>query len=499
MNPAQLKQALAAWQSARALYKAGRLREAEPLYRKALQVMAGNPDLLADYGHLAEAMNDWRAAANIWRSAAQAAPTRSFGNHLGLALLQLNRPAEALPVLAQHQRRHPDDVASLINLAVCHTQLNQDGAAETALREAVRLQPHDALAQEALATLMINRGDRAAAEAALLAARQALPDNAELRYMETEHLLKCGRWGEGFARFGTRWDTRFAQVQIQLPPVPRWHGEDFSGRLLVRAEQGIGDELLYSSLFAELQQRHPDLVIDADRRLLPLLARSCPGITFIARDTPEDHPDRQGYVRQCLIGDLPALFRRSAADFPATPGWLHADEARRNALRTAYQARHPGQRLVGLSWRSSNPANGGAKSLTLPQLLPLLQVPGVQFYSLQYGDTDAELAAFAAQTGIVIHRDPAIDPTADLDALAAQMAALDLVISTSNSTVHLAGALGVPVWILVHRDRGLPWYWGYEGETTPWYPATRLLRCRQRGEWDPVIAAAAAQLRAGPA
>lgn len=494
MNPEQLRLAVTAWQSARSLHQAGRLREAEPLYRKALQAMPRNADLLVDYGHLAEALGDWRAAGNIWRVAEQAAPTRSFGDHLGLALLQQEQPAAALVALERHQQRQPDDVSSLINLGICYSRLDRDDAAEASLRRAVALRPGDARCQEALLTLLINRGDQPGAEAALAAALTALPDHAELRYMEMEHLLKSGRYADGFARFEARWGTRFANAAIRLPPVPRWRGEPFTGRLLVRAEQGIGDELLYSSLFNELRQRHPDVIIDCDARLLPLFTRSFPDLEFIARSAPEDDPRRRGYVRQCLMGDLPVLFRRTASDFPASPGWLQPDPVQREALRARYAASHPGQLRVGLSWRSSHPGNGTAKSLTLLQLLPLLQLPNVQFFSLQYGDTAQELADLSARTGIVIARDPAIDPTRDLDGLAAQMAAMDLVISTSNSTVHLAGALGLPVWILLHRDRGLPWYWGYDGATTPWYPATQLLRCARRGAWEPVIADATARL-----
>ncbi|MFZ5723008.1 MAG: tetratricopeptide repeat protein [Pseudomonadota bacterium] len=495
MNPAQLQAAIAVWQKARALQQAGMLREAEAHFRKALQAMPRVPDLLADYGRLAEQIGDWRAAENIWRAAQQAAPDRSFGNHLGLALLQQERIDEALQALEAHHRKHPDDAPSLANLAVCYTRLQRDEDALVALRRSVRINPKFAPGWESLITLLINAGDREGAGAALDKARRELPANTELRYMEMEHRLKSFEFGAGFDLFDARWHTRFVPGAVRLPKDRLWQGEAFTGRLLVRAEQGIGDELLYSSLFADLQRRHADTVIDCDPRLLPLFARSYPALRFIPRLTPEDDPQRAGYARQCLLGDLPRLFRRSAADFPAQPGWLQPDAARRDAFAADYAQRFPGTRRVGLSWRSSNPGTGGAKSLTLDRLLPLLSVPGVQFFSLQYGHVQAEIDDFAARTGIRLYRDPAVDPTNDLDGLAAQMAALDLVISTSNSTVHLAGAVGVPVQVMLHRDIGLPWYWGYDAARVPWYPNTELLRCPRRGDWEPVIAGAVARLR----
>ncbi|MFZ5699093.1 MAG: tetratricopeptide repeat protein [Pseudomonadota bacterium] len=498
MNPIALQAALAAWQRAKSLHQAGMLRDAEPLYRKALRVLATSPELLIDYARLAEELGDWRAAENIWRAAAQAAPERLFGDHIGLALLQQARYTDALPILEHYQLRAPNDVLSMINLAYCHTQLGQDEDAIRTLRKAIRIRPDLPKSWESLITLLINGGDREGADAALARALTAFPDNAELRYMQMEHRLKSGDFAAGFDSFGARWNTRFVPGPVILPKDRLWDGQPFEGKLLVRAEQGIGDELLYSSLLADLQQRHADSVIDCDARLLPLFSRSLPGLAFVPRDTPEDDPRRAGYARQCLMGDLPRLFRRSIGDFPIRAGWLRPDPARCEALAQDYAQRFGRKLRVGISWRSANPSTGEAKSLALDRLLPLLSVPGVQFFSLQYGDTAAEIDAFSARSGIDIYRDPGIDPTRDLEGLAAQIAALDLVISTSNSTVHLAGALGGPVWVLLHRDKGLPWYWGYEGATVPWYPGTRLLRCRQRGEWEPVIAEAAARLPKDP-
>ncbi len=499
MNPDQVKAAVLAWQSARTLHQAGKFREAEPLYRKALQAMPRNVDLLNDYGRLAEQLNDWRAAENIWRATQQLAPERAFGDRLGLALLQQQRPADALPVLESHRTQKPDDAASLANLAYCLNQLGREDDAINVLQDAVRIRPTLGIANESLITLLINAGRREEAGAALANALRVLPNDPEFRYMDMEHRLKSFDFAGGFDRCDARWITRFVESAIrggklQLPRERLWDGQPFAGRLLVRAEQGVGDELIYSSLLADLAKQHANTVIDCDARLIPLFARSYPSLQFIPRETPEGDPRRGAYDRQCLMGDLPKFFRRCATDFPTPAGWLQPDITRRDALQQEYISRFGKKLRIGISWRSANPANGDAKSLQLDQLLPLLTTPGTQFISLQYGETSAEIDAFAARSGIHIYRDANIDATQDLDGLAAQICALDLVISTSNSTVHLAGALGAPTWVLLHRDRGLPWYWGYEGESVPWYPRTTLLRCPRRGHWAPIVAEAATRL-----
>lgn len=494
MNPEQLKAALAAWQQARRLHAAGLLREAEPHYRQALQVLPKTADLLADYGRLAEQLGDWRAAEKIWTRFASIDPTRPSGDRRGLALMMQGRPTEALPFLEAHQQRHPADADSMVNLGACYAALDREDDAARVLRRCIELRPAFQHAWESLAKLRINSNDREGAEDVLARAVKAFPGNRELRYMLMEHKLKSFDYAGGFELFDARWGTEASGENIKLPTEHLWDGKPFEGRLLVRAEQGIGDELVYSSLFGDVLASHADTVIDCDPRLMPLFSRSFPATTFIPRLAPEDDPRRTGYARQCIAGDLCRWFRRSAADFPKTAGWLKVDTARRDALAESYRARHGRALRVGIAWRSKHPFNGVIKSLALDDLLPFLRVPGVQFFNLQYGDTGAEIEALRATHGIDIHVEPTVDPTNDLDGLAAQIAALDLVVSTSNSTVHLAGAIGAPTWVMVHRDRGLPWYWGYEGNSVPWYPKTQLLRCPSRGGWQPVIDEVAARL-----
>ena len=109
-------------------------------------------------------------------------------------------------------------------------------------------------------------------------------------------------------------------------------------------------------------------------------------------------------------------------------------------------------------------------------MLPLFQEPDVAFVSLQYGQAAADTEAFRKETGIDIYRDPEIDPLADIDGQAAQIAALDMVVTVSTASAHIAGALGVPTLILLPEDWGQLWYWGAAGERTPWYPSVRLCR-----------------------
>jgi ADP-heptose:LPS heptosyltransferase len=148
---------------------------------------------------------------------------------------------------------------------------------------------------------------------------------------------------------------------------------------------------------------------------------------------------------------------------------------------------------VGISWR------GGAdehvrrmRSTILDQWSELLRTPRIQFINLQYGATAEELAHVERETGIRIHHWNDADPLCDLDDFAAQIAALDLVISVDNSTVHMAGALGVETWVLL--PFAADWRWMLDRSDTPWYCRVRLFRQPRAGCWPPTFSDVAAEL-----
>jgi len=166
---------------------------------------------------------------------------------------------------------------------------------------------------------------------------------------------------------------------------------------------------------------------------------------------------------------------------------------KRDGLREKYRDATE-DRLIGIAWISKNKRIGKQKSMALRELAPLGRIPGVRLIDLQYGDTAEERAKFQEETGTSIIHDDHVDQMADLDAFAAQVAAMDLVISVSNTTVHIAGALGVPAWVMLNTVP-LP-CWLLEGEDSPWYPSVRLFRQTEFGEWADVIGRVGDALRA---
>jgi len=154
--------------------------------------------------------------------------------------------------------------------------------------------------------------------------------------------------------------------------------------------------------------------------------------------------------------------------------------------RRSAELRHriapPGKLVCGLSWISKNDAIGARKSLSLNSLLPLLQLPDTVFINLQYGNTQEEQAHLKEDQGLELINIQEIDNFNDLDGLAALIEACDVVVTVSNTTAHLAGALGKPVYLILPNGSGLLWYWHLKRSDNPWYPSMHIYRGKSSGD-----------------
>lgn len=237
------------------------------------------------------------------------------------------------------------------------------------------------------------------------------------------------------------------------------------------------------------------MVFLTDPRMRPIVQRSFPDWTLPDIGPPtgavEDH---HGCDVHIALGDLPHRFG-VFCDGPASPRpWLVPDAARVAGLREALDRRHPGRRLVGITWRSSASGTGHRRTIPIDLWRDVLRTPGIAAISLQYGLDPGDLAAVEAATGQTVDHDHGVDPLSDLDGLAALVAAMDLVISPANNTVHFAGALGQECWTLVPTPPD--WRWGLSRDDSLWHPNMRVLRQPREGDWSSVMTRIASDLRA---
>lgn len=365
-----------------------------------------------------------------------------------------------------------------------------DGAC-TSFAEAYRLDPRDPAIAADCASSLQSTGDTARAIEVYESALQRHPAHAELHAGFALTLLGAGQLAHGWEEY--EWRLKLPQAGIERPfPFPRWQGEPLSGRtLLVYTEQGVGDEIMFASCFDELISAAGHCVLEASTRLVPLFERSFPCASVFARNLAA-MPDwsRLPAIDLCIAaGSVPRFLRRTPQAFPRRGAYLRPEAARAKAWEERLVGAGARPR-IGLAWTGGLPGTlRSARSLGLHDLAPMVRGFDATYMALEFLDCTAEVAAFNRQGGSRIAWWP--EAVASLDETAAVLSALDVVITVTTATAHLAAALGKPTWVLVPSVPS--WRYLWQGDEMPWYPSMRILR--GGGSRETVVALALERLR----
>jgi tetratricopeptide (TPR) repeat protein len=311
------------------------------------------------------------------------------------------------------------------------------------------------------------------------------PHNPVHRWHRSLALLLAGRFEEGWPDYELRFISEDAPKRRLT--LPRWDGQTLpEGAILITAEQGLGDEIMFASCIPDLLALGARCVIECHPKLECLFRRSFPEAS-VRRGTPlevpgwlAEFPELRSYAP---AGSLPLRFRRSPTEFPAHHGYLKADPAKVSVWRSRLEALGPGPKL-GLSWRGGTAkTRSKLRSPGAAHLVDLLREPGAEWVSLQYDATEDEARALSAAAGTKVHHWP--EAIADYDETAALLCALDLTVSVCTALIHLGGALGRPVWVMAPLSP--EWRYGLYWDVMPWYPSVRILRQKSPYGWPELM------------
>jgi tetratricopeptide (TPR) repeat protein len=318
------------------------------------------------------------------------------------------------------------------------------------------------------------------------------PDYVAAGFRESLAQLVSGDFTAGWRNYERRWHSKDHGTPMRGYAEPLWSGEKLASceRLLIWGEQGVGDEVMFAGIIPDVIRTGTRCVLDCDARLKPLFARSFPEIEVVSGPSDGNaaegmsHGSEMNIAAHLPCGSLPGLFRPTEAVFAATTSpYLFADAAERDRFRARYSGAGK-QTLIGVAWHTSNRKTGRLRSIDLSLFAPLFARPDIRWISLQYGNHD-ELESQAAAAGAPVLIDRTVDQLANIDTFAAQIAALDMVVTIDNSTAHLAGALGIPTLVLL--PFAPDWRWLLARDDSPWYPTVRLFRQPKRGDWRAVV------------
>lgn len=463
---------------ARRLAGAGEHHAARVLLESVLPLIREDAPRLTACAQIAASFRAWPLLESVQGELCRIDPSAGHTAALATALFNQRRYEQALALYREADAMRPGDEFVRVNLLASLMQLGRYEDVVDTTRDWLRTSQDSRWFQALALNLMyLERVEEVGP--VLAEAMRRFPDNRYLRLIAGKHWLLARDYARGFDYYRDRW----AKVP-EFDPVlgincPAWDGKPFAGTLLVGAEEAVGEELVASSIYGALEAMGQDALIEAEPRLLRILQRSCPRLAFVPR-AEKALARALGAGREFRKVAATDLFHLLGmpARAPGTPGWLHADPAKVQFWKERQRARWGGRPVVGVSWRSTRPdVNVGFdKDIDLAAMTPLLSSPGVVFVSVQHGETQGDLARLREQTGITVHADHGFDPLQDLESLFAFIASLDLVISTSNTNVHVAGSLGTPCWLLMRPRQPLMWYWGYAGAQTPWYPSVEMFR-----------------------
>jgi Tfp pilus assembly protein PilF len=472
----------------------GRLDEAAECYRNAIAL---SPQLaIANYNlgnvlHAQDKLND--AAASYERALALKPDLAEAHYNLGNVLQAQDKLDGAVACYGRALALEPEKYEALHNLG---NALQSQGKLEDAMaryEQVLAIQPAYAKAHYSLGGILHSLGNLDEASARYRTALALQPGFPEAAFSESLAQLLQGQFETGWHNYEWRWQTKEQTPPMRTYEQRLWTGEKLAtGRLLIWGEQGIGDEIMFAGLMPDAIRTGNCCILDCDARLKPLFARSFPDIQVVSSHVSGNDPGRNPdllVAAHLPSGSLPGLFRTTSAAFAATTSpYLIADPLERERFRHRYTDCDR-RRLVGLAWYTNNRKTGRYRSMDLSLLAPLFAQSDIQWVSLQYGDHDwLENQATVASAPIFADRlviDRSVDQFSNIDLFAAQIAALDLVVTIDNSTAHLAGALGVPVWLLL--PFAADWRWLQTREDSPWYATMRLFRQPTRGDWQSVV------------
>ena len=493
------------------LEEQGKAHEAMVCYRKALELNPNYAEAYNNMGTVLHAQGKPSDAVSYYHKALALSPNDARAhNNLGMALQQIGKLDESLACYRKALEINPNYAEAHNNLGSVFHELGKATEALTCYREALALSPNYAQAHNNLGVVLQKLGnveealscyrralelkpdyadaynnlgsafqDLAKPAEAVTSYRKALqlkPDYPGAQWNLSTALLLCGDLAKGLALYEKRFDgAAKSEVAVSrkmletLSAKARWQGDKLQGRtLLIWTEQGLGDSLMMLRYLPLLEEKGAGKLYVACPSGLARIFRNMPCVDQVISD---GLPALESFDCHCPMMSLPYLFDTRLETIPNTVPYITVPPDMMG--KWASRLKSMMGLKVGLSWAGSRTQRKDAlRSISPQRLAPLLATPGVQFISLQKGESCESVTNWMAECG-------------DFLDTAALMQQLDLIISVDTSVAHLAGALGKPVWLLNRFES--EWRWLMDREDSPWYPTMRIFRQPALYDWDSVI------------
>ena len=397
-------------------------------------------------------------------------------NNLGACLLELEELNEAKKVFNAAYYIDKKNVSTLINLANVLSLQDDIVRAIAHYNEALDLDPNN---QEILSNLAICYCRDNREEEAKIFFEKALkinPYDYKLMYAYCALQLKLNKFEKSWELFDSRLLIQknkdklnnFDLVKNNLFDNLKINSKD---KLLVLREQGIGDEILFSSIYSEIINKFENLKVEADKRLVSIFNRSFVKKIFVEDGHYSNNLNKYDFDKIIYAGSLIKFFRKSINDFD----YDHYLTARKDIIYKYKEKlkNYKDEVKVGISWKSVVSIYGSLKSLSIRDFEPLFTDDRI-IINLQYGDIDSD-KKYILNQGKYLEVFNDLDLYNDIESCMGLLKNLDLFITVSNATAHLAGALGVPTILICPRKSSTYYYWNTQSGSSVWYKNVKVL------------------------
>ena len=464
------------------LRRNGRVEDSIAHYKKAIAL---KPDYVQAYNNLGviyKDSNKYENAIEMFTKAKELQPDHQ-NSYYNIALIKKEQGLmeEAVSLLLKVLDLNPEHSKAKYDIALIKKNSGSLIEAEKYLLGILKSDKKNETATITLAKVFFETGRVRKAISTLREAINATENRKTLVHYLGLCLVTIGEFSEGWKAIERVWekeDNESSKWYKRAKEV--WKGNKTKKNILLwRRRQGIGEDIIFLSLVSEVQEMCATLSVYVDPRLQSLCKRAMPEINFV-KDMEELQSVDCDY--HLPLGSVPALIRNDISDFDRTvKGYFKADPKRVEALWK--ELKLDGKTVIGISWKSFK-TKYKSKSVRLQDMEKIFRGLDVVLVNLQYGDVADEIREFKDATGIEVVQCSSVDNRDDLDGLAALIEVCDLVVSTSNVTVHLAGALAKETWVLLHYVS--IYYWLSERTDSIWYPSLTLYRQPTLDDWDSV-------------
>ena len=463
-----------------------RLDLAEISYKKAFEISPNDLKVLNEYGLFFLEKSIHSVAINFFDKALSLNSNNVDALiNKALTLNELKFYSESILLYRKAIAIDPLSAICWSNLGIVENNIGEHNNALSCFEKAIHLKPDYAEAWSNKGVMFMDTNNY---EQAVLCFKTAISfesQNPNYHHNLSHAYFNLCNFGNAWVEYEWRWQLKNMLPDKLISNKPLWNGIKSDSRLFIWAEQGIGDQILFSSLFNELRAYAGDIIISADKKLLPIFRRSFPNFNFIDR---KQSLSDEYYDYHIPIGSIAKYFRNTIDDFNSCiHPYLIVDQGITNKKIQKFKS---SQHLIcGISWRSFNMQIGDKKSIPLSELAPILNMQDINFLNLQnypnhFNPLLEDNVALMQKTLINFEN---LDLHNDLDNLAFLIDNCDVIITCSNSTAHIAGALNKQTLLLAPFSSGKFWYWNEYESKSIWYPSIKVFYQSKDGSWENAI------------